>query len=98
MSRRRPGLVVAVAALGVGLTGCSSSIAQEKLESEAAVALEPEIGVRPDVRCEDDLAAEVDATTECVAVAPGSDEGVAIRITVTSVEDGTAMFDVRAVD
>jgi Domain of unknown function (DUF4333) len=96
MSRRRPGvLLVAVAA--VGLTGCSSSIAEAELEEKAAAALEPEIGALPEVRCDEDLAAEVDATTECVAVAPGGDEELPIRITVTSVEDGQAEFDIEPV-
>lgn len=97
MPSRRPGLLTAVAALGIGLTGCSSSIAQDGLESQAAAALESEIGVLPEVRCEEDLAAEVDATTDCVAVAPGSDEEVPIRITVTSVEGDQAEFEVETV-
>jgi hypothetical protein len=87
-------LLVALTVLGVGLTGCASSIAQDDLESEAAAALEPEIGARPEVRCEEDLKAEVDATTECVAVAPDSSEEIPIRITVTSVQDGEAEFEI----
>jgi hypothetical protein len=96
VSRRR--LLVAVSALGIGLTGCTSSIAEDDLESTAADALEPEIGARPEVRCEEDLPAEVDATTDCVAVAPDSSEEIPIRITVTSVEDGQAEFEIAPVD
>ncbi len=98
MPRRRLRLLLTAAVMSAGLTGCSSSIERGELETQAAAALETRIGVRPEVTCEDDLRAEVDATTECVAVAPGADEEVPIKITVTSVEDGRAEFEVAAVD
>jgi outer membrane murein-binding lipoprotein Lpp len=99
VSHSRVRLLLAVVGVSLVVTGCSSSkIERDELESQAAAALEAEIGALPDVTCGEDLAAEVDATTECVAVAPGSDEELPIRITVTSVEDGQADFTIEPVD
>jgi Domain of unknown function (DUF4333) len=95
VSRSRLRLLAVAASLSILLTGCSASkIERQELESKAASALEREIGALPEVRCGADLAAEVDATTECVAVAPGSDEELPITITVTAVQDGRADFEI----
>jgi hypothetical protein len=50
--------------------------------------------VAADVACPGDLDAEVDASTECTATESGTGEEIALRITVTSVEDGRADFDI----
>jgi uncharacterized protein DUF4333 len=50
------------------------------------------------VSCPGDLDAEVDATTECTATEIDTGEEVVLRITVTSVEDGAAEFDIAPVD
>jgi hypothetical protein len=95
---RRPALLLAVPALVLGLTACSSAIEQEELESQVASAIEAEFGVAPEVSCPGDLEAEVDATTQCTATDPDTDEEIELKITVTSVEDGTAQFDIETVE
>jgi hypothetical protein len=92
-------LLLAVApVLGLGLTACGSSIGQDELEKQVSSALESQFGVAADVSCPGDLDAEVDATTECTATDPDTGERIGLRITVTSVEDGTANFDIAPVD
>jgi hypothetical protein len=95
---RRPALLLAVPALVLGLTACSSAIEQGELESKVASAIEAEFGVAPEVSCPGDLEAEVDATTQCTATDPDTDEEIELKITVTSVEDGTAQFDIETVE
>jgi hypothetical protein len=95
---RRPALLLAVPALVLGLTACSSAIEQGELESQVASAIEAEFGVAPEVSCPGDLEAEVDATTQCTATDPDTDEEIELKITVTSVEDGTAQFDIETVE
>ena len=92
-------LLLAVApVLGLGLTACGSSIGQDELEKQVSSTLESQFGVPADVSCPGDLDAEVDATTECTATDPDTGERIGLRITVTSVEDGTANFDIAPVD
>jgi hypothetical protein len=95
---RRPALLLLAPALAVGLTACSSAIEQGELEAQVATAIEAEFGVAPEVSCPGDLEAEVDATTRCTATDPDTDEQIDLQITVTSVDDGTAEFDIRAVE
>ncbi len=96
--RRRLGLLAAVPALVLGLAGCGSTIEENELETQAAAALEPQVGVRPEVDCPEDLEAEVDATTECTASIPDTGEEVRIKITVTSVEGDQAQFDIEPIE
>ncbi|MFW3169748.1 DUF4333 domain-containing protein [Geodermatophilus sp. CPCC 206100] len=100
MSRpgRRPVLLVAAPVLALAVSSCSSTVAQSELETQVADALEKATGVSPEVSCPGDLDAEVDATTECTATDPDSGEEFAYRITVTSVEDDQAEFDIEPVD
>jgi uncharacterized protein DUF4333 len=95
---RRPLLLVAVPVLGLGLSACSSSIEQDELERQVSSAIESQFGVAADVSCPGSLEAEVDASTECTATDPDSGEEIALQITVTSVEDDTANFDIVRVD
>ena len=97
MPRRLP-LLVAVPALGLGLSACSSSIEQDELERQVSSTIESQFGVAADVSCPGDLEAEVDASTECTATDPDSGEEIALQITVTSVEGDTANFDIVPVD
>ena len=97
MPRRLP-LLVAVPALGLGLSGCSSSIEQDELERQVSSTIESQFGVAADVSCPGDLEAEVDASTECTATDPDSGEEIALQITVTSVEGDTANFDIEPVE
>ena len=94
MSRR---LLIAAASV-LGLAACSSSIAQDELESQVTSTIESEFGVVADVSCPGDLEAEVDASTECTATDPESGEEIGLRITVTSVEGDTANFDIEPVE
>ena len=91
-------MIAVTPAVGLGLTACGSSIEQGELETQVASTIESRFGVAADVSCRGDLDAEVDATTECTATDPGTGEEVGLRITVTSVEDGTANFDIEPVD
>jgi hypothetical protein len=95
---RRLPLLVAVPALGLGLSACSSSIEQDELERQVSSTIESQFGVAADVSCPGDLEAEVDASTECTATDPDSGEEIALQITVTSVEGDTANFDIVPVD
>ncbi len=91
-------MIAVTPAVGLGLTACGSSIEQGELETQVASTIESRFGVAAGVSCPGDLDAEVDATTECTATDPGTGEEVGLRITVTSVEDGTANFDIEPVD
>ncbi len=91
-------MLAVVPVLAIGVTACSSSIVQDELETEVAGTLESRFGVAAGVSCPGDLDAEVDATTECTATEIDTGEEVVLRITVTSVEDGTAEFDIAPVD
>jgi hypothetical protein len=95
---RRPVLLVAAPVLALTLSSCSSSVEQAELEAQVAGALQEATGVDPEVSCPGDLDAEVDATTECTATDPDSGEEFTYRITVTSVEDDRAEFDIEPVD
>lgn len=100
MSRpgRRLILLAAAPVLALGLAGCSSSLPEEELETQAADLLEAELGVRPDVACDEDLEAEVGASIDCIASDPDSGEELPITITVTSVEGDTAEFEITATE
>jgi hypothetical protein len=89
--------LAAVPALGAALTACGSSIEQGELEARVAGSIESEFGVAADVSCPGDLDAEVDARTECTVTDPATGEEIALRIIVTSIEGGTADFDIRRV-
>jgi hypothetical protein len=93
-SGRRLILLAAAPALALGLTACTSSLAEADLETQAADLLEEQIGARPDVACDEDLEAEVGKSIECVASDPDSGEELPITITVTSVEGDTAEFEI----
>ena len=58
-----------------------------------ADAFEAELGFRPDVRCPDDVEAEVGAETRCTAAIEGATYGA--TVTVTAVDDDGAEFDVE---
>jgi hypothetical protein len=96
--RRRLGLLAALPVAVLALAGCSSTLEEAELETQAASALEAQVGFRPDVDCPEDIPAEVDATTECVATEPESGEELRIRITVTSVEGDQAEFTVEPIE
>ena len=91
-------LLAAAPVVALGLAACGDSIEQGDLETRVAGALESRSGVAAEVSCLGDLAAEVDAHTECTATDPATGEESTWRIVVTSVEDDTAQFDIERVD
>lgn len=91
-------LLAAAPVVALGLAACGDSIEQDDLETRVAGALESRSGVAAEVSCLGDLAAEVDAHTECTATDPATGEERTWRIVVTSVEDDTAQFDIERVD
>ncbi|SOE00020.1 DUF4333 domain-containing protein [Blastococcus haudaquaticus] len=96
MSRRRLRLLVATPFLAVGLSACGAgSLAADDVAEGAEDALEAEVGLRPEVSCPDELAAEVGAETRCTLSVEGDDQEYGVTVTVTSVEDDTANFDVE---
>jgi Domain of unknown function (DUF4333) len=92
---RRVPVLAATALLSLGLAACSSAVAPDELEEQAAAALEGEIGARPDVSCPDELPAEMGATTECAATA--GEEDVRLELTVTSVDGDEVRFDIESI-
>ena len=75
------------------LVACGGSLPAGDVADAAADALETELGFRPDVRCPDDLQADVGAETRCTATVDGQTYGA--TVTVTSVDGDAATFDVR---
>lgn len=91
-------LLTVVPFLGLALTGCGDSIQETELERQVAGALGSRFGVATEVSCPGDLDAEVGAVSECRALDPATGEEIPLRIRVTSVEGGTADFDIERVD
>ena len=75
------------------LTACAGSLPADDVADAAADALETELGFRPDVRCPDDLQADVGAEARCTATVDGQTYGA--TVTVTSVDGDAARFDVQ---
>ncbi len=89
----KPVLLLAPALLIVA--GCSSttSVPKAEVEQEASAQLEAAVGVAPDtLTCPGDLVAEVGTIMRCELGAGGVSYGV--TITVTSVDNDVASFDV----
>lgn len=87
-----PALAAALAACGPG------TVAAATVATAAEDALEQQVGTRPDVSCPHDLSAKVGATTRCTLTAQGVDGTYGITVTVRSVQDGKAHFDVKVDD
>jgi uncharacterized membrane protein len=97
-SRRPAALLAAAPVLALALAACGSRVGQDELETKVASTIESQFGVAAEVSCPGGVDAEVDATTECTATDPESDEEIRLKITVTSVEGGTAEFDIEPVE
>ena len=90
---RRP-LLLLPALLGVAACG-AGTVAEDEVTTRAEEVLEAETGgVRPEVRCPGDLPAEAGAEMRCTATVAGEPDEYAVTVTVTSVEDDEARFDV----
>lgn len=96
-------LVATLGATALFAAGCEGSvsvgektISKSEVEAQAATQLAAQVDQpEPEITCPDDLKAEVDATMECTLVAEGETTEYPVTITVTSVEDGTAKFDIK---
>ena len=100
---RRPLRTVVVLLCAGSIAGSIAGCGARHVESgdvATAVAdqVEEQAGGRPDVRCPDDLEAEVGASARCSLTLDGVDGAFGVTVTVTSVEDGQAHFDVRVDD
>ena len=90
--RRR--LFLLPALLGVAACG-AGTVAADEVTTRAEEVLEGETGgVRPEVSCPEDLPAEVGAEMRCTATVVGEEDEYGVTVTVTSVEDDQARFDV----
>ena len=90
----RRSLAIVSVALMLGATACGSeSVSTTDLEAEVSTQLEAEVGQAPDsVDCPDALPAEVDAEVRCTLTS--GDTTFGLTLTVTSVENDEAVFDV----
>lgn len=99
-STLRSGLLATTALLTVGaLAACSDNeVSVDDLEEQVSTMFTQEVGWTPaEVDCPDELDAEVDATTRCVA----SDEDggqLGVTVTVTGVDGDRVEMDVQADD
>ena len=83
----------------LGLTACSAGpLSAEDVATQAEVALEEESGVRPEVSCPEDLAAEVGARTRCTMTVADDPAEYGVQVTVTSIEDDRVYFAVDVDD
>ena len=95
----RAALILVLPVLGAGLVGCgTTTVAAATVAQAAEDALQQQVGTRPDVSCPHDLVAKVGATTRCTLTAEGLDGTYGVTVTVRSVENGKAHFDVKVDD
>jgi hypothetical protein len=96
MFARRTFAIISVA-LAFGVTACSSgSVSTSDLEDVVSTQLEATVGQAPDsVDCPEELPAEVGSEVRCTLTTDDTTFG--LTLTVTSVEDDVALFDI-AVD
>jgi hypothetical protein len=74
------------------LAGCASdALSAAEVSSSAEDALEAEVGVRPDVRCEEGLEREEGASTRCTLTAEDDDVEYGVTVTVTDTGEGARL-------
>lgn len=88
--------LVPAALLALALTGCSFSVGatevtQADLEGQVAENIEGENADRAEIACEGPLAAEVDATQDCLVTLDGGATGV--RFVVTEVDGSDVSYE-----
>lgn len=94
---RRSALAALVVVAGAALTGCSAAVPQADVEDQISQQYEQQVGTPPeDVSCPEDLAAEKGTEMTCTVTEEGAEFDV--LVTVTSVEDDVANFDIEVVD
>ncbi|MCU1670913.1 MAG: hypothetical protein JWP40_3840 [Blastococcus sp.] len=94
MTRRRYPVFLPVLLLGLSACG-SHSLTATSVATGAENALEKQVGTRPTVSCPNDLDARVGATTRCTLTAGSDPTKYGVTVTVTSVKDANATFDVK---
>ena len=93
-----------IAAASLVLGACSASvgvgtktIAKDELQTEVQSQLSKTVGKEaPPITCPGDLESKVDATTTCTLTDSGGTYDVAVK--VTSVDGGTAKFDIQVAE
>ena len=83
-----PGLLVLAACGGPGV------LPAEEVAARAEDSLEEQVGTRPDIVCPGELTAEVGAEMRCTLTVGDDPAEYGVTVTVTSVAEGTAEFDV----
>ena len=78
------------------LAACGEDVVEEAdVEAQAKEAITQQVGQAPkEIDCPGDLTAEEGEKMTCTLVA-GDDSELDVEVTVTSVEDGNARFDVQ---
>jgi hypothetical protein len=90
-------LVALAPLLLLGPVACGTDVLPAKQVADgAAKALEPQVGVRPDVSCPEDVEQTVGATARCTAGVAGATYGV--TVTVTGVDGEDAVYSVEVDD
>jgi hypothetical protein len=89
-------LVVLVPLLLCGVAGCGTDVLRaDRVADGAEKALEQQVGVRPEVTCQEDLEAKVGAKGRCTVSAPGDPTKYGATVTVTEVDGSDATYDVQ---
>ena len=94
-------LISSVAAASLALAACGGSVSvgtqtvnQDELQTNVQEQLTKTVGKQaPPISCPDTLKAEVGATTTCTLTDSTGTYNVTVK--VTSVDGGTALFDIR---
>lgn len=88
---------LALGACSANVSVGTKTVAKAELETEVQSRLSKTVGEQAlPITCSGDLDAEVDATTTCTMT--DSDGTYGVAVTVPSVGDGTAEFDVQVAD
>jgi hypothetical protein len=99
-ARSRIGCALVFAAVSLGALGACGADAKSVAAPDVASQIKQQLTMagRPvdSVTCANDLAAEVGATETCTVVGGGTTYGA--QATVTTVDQGTANFDIKIVD
>jgi hypothetical protein len=92
-------VLLAAPLLVAGLAGCGAdAVSAGRVADDAETALEEQAGVRPDISCPEDLAAEVGAETRCTLTAGEDPTEYGVTVTVTAVEDEGPTMEVEVDD
>ncbi len=94
----RKSAAVVGAGLLLVLAACSNSVPQSEVETTVEDTIQSEFGATVDVTCPGDLPAEIDATMDCTFSEEGYDTEGTLTLTVESVEDNEAFFNIEVTE